>query len=59
MTEDFVTVPRAALIALVEYASGAKLFVDGAYVCYGDEQDASDKEFADLIEALGVEGINP
>jgi uncharacterized membrane protein len=58
MSEDFVTVPRAALVALIEYAENAKLYYLSDYTWMKSQEDEADREFTDLIKALGVEGID-
>jgi hypothetical protein len=54
---DTVEVPLAALKALVERADGWRTQADQEFVVGAVEQAASDKEFADLVAALGIEGL--
>lgn len=53
--EPTITVPLAALLALVSYAEAAKASADSEYVCTTAEQDESDRELERVLTALGVE----
>jgi hypothetical protein len=57
MTGELVTVPLAALVALAEYAESMKESADGEFLISKAERDASDREFGELIAALGVPGL--
>lgn len=55
--DEQVTVPLDALRELIEYTDGARAQRDTEFVVTDAEQEASDKEFADLVGALGVPGL--
>lgn len=53
-----VSVPLPALHALIEYADTMKSYADQEFLCSEEERAASDREFAALVDALGI-GYQP
>jgi hypothetical protein len=52
-----VTVDKAALDALIEYANGARSQRDGEFCVSWSGHDSSDREFKAVVDALKVKEL--